>query len=151
MAKFSTIVLSSLLALAGCDAISEIANDEEWYFNDEEDCNCNNSYIHLGDNDDEPESGDAVLWVSDDMGDVKISVYDGTLDGKLMTDSITSRERNTFALPLNRTYTYSAQYVKNGDTIIVPVKSYLECKIKECNGLQCYFLYNNIIDLRLRY
>lgn len=152
MSKTSCIVFSALLAFAGCDTILDTATEnDEWYYNDEEDCLCNNSYLNVPGDNSMPKEGEAVIRVSRDYGDVTLSIYEDNLDGRLLMEKTAEGERNVFNLQLNRQYTYAARYVKNGDTIVVPVRSYLECKSQDCQGVECYFIYNNIVDLRLKF
>lgn len=152
MRKTLGTVLCALIFAIGCDSMEEIAGSTaDWFFEDEENCECGNHYLILNEGQ-TPEKGEVVIRVSNGYGDVDIQVFDGSMQsGLCVKDTTSAAERNTFDLPVNREYTYVARYLKNSDTIIVPVKTKLECKVNECKGLQCYFLKNNIIDLSLRF
>ncbi|MCQ2250466.1 MAG: hypothetical protein MJZ66_05100 [Bacteroidales bacterium] len=146
------IILAASLAasVAACDTIAEIATEHEnWFFNNEEDCECNNKYLHSN-SESMPKEGEVTIRVS--AQDTRIEIYDGAMDkGKLIKELSAKELRNNVDLPVNQNYTYVAEYLKGDDTIKVAVKSKFECKKNECKGLECYFFYNNIVDLRLRF
>jgi len=137
-------------AAAACDTITEIATEHEnWFFNDEEDCECNNNYLH-NQSTGMPETGEVTIRVS--QTDTKVRIYNGAMDSGNIVDEFTATEqRNVIKLPVNKYYTYAAEYMKGSDTIIVPVKSKFECVKNECKGLECYFFLNNVVDLSLRF
>lgn len=144
--------LCGLAIAAGCDSIDDIADTtSDWFFQDEENCDCGNHYLLLNEGE-IPDDGEVVVRISDGYGPVDIQVFDGTMqDGKSIKDTASSNQRNTIYLPVNKVYTYVARYLRGSDTILVPVRTKLECKVNECQGLQCYFLENNIIDLSLKF
>lgn len=150
-AKAITIAAVSAM-LASCDTVSEIATDHDnWYFTSEEDCECNNNYLHSSEQG-MPESGEVTIRVSSQQGGVRVLVYNGQMDGGSLAQSFTATEqRSAIELPVNKNYTYVAEYIRDSDTIMVPVNSKFKCNLNECKGRQCYFFINNVVDLRLKF
>ncbi|MCQ2252916.1 MAG: hypothetical protein MJZ61_05650 [Bacteroidales bacterium] len=147
------LLLSLGIALSACDYINPISSENgDTFFNDEEDCDCDKGNI-IKNESDKPQTAEVVIRVSSNNGNpVKLKIYKGPIDrGKVLEELETSQQRNIVELPVNQKYTYAAEYQRNGNTIIVPIYSYLDCKINECNGRQCYMISNNIIDLGLKY
>ncbi len=145
------LLAAALIATAAaCDTITEIATEHDnWFFNDEEDCECNNKYIYDG-AETIPQEGEVTIRVSEN--NTRIEIYDGSMDkGKLIKELEAPELRNNVILPVNRSYTYVARYMRGNDTIVVPVNSKFECKKNECKGLQCFFFMNNVVDLSLRF
>lgn len=140
------------MAIVSCGDFSIVSDDnDESFFNDEEDCNCDKRYI-VTRKDDYPENAEVIIRVSNNKGPVEIKIIKGTLEsGEEIQKMETTRERNSFLLNVGTKYTYVAQYNRGDDVIMVPVYSDLSCNLQECMGVECYQITNNVIDLSLRF
>ena len=84
---------------------------------------------------------------------VKVRVYQGEIeDSVLYAYTEISGEKYTPGVTLNKKYTVTATYYTGGKTYIaidsaVPKVKYIEDQCEE----PCYFVYDRVIDLRLKY
>jgi len=84
---------------------------------------------------------------------VTINIYEGgDTSGELIYTLNTTFEKPVFEVSLNRTYTFEAIYIDGDKTFrainaINPLVKYTD---SECDT-ECWYIYNNTVDLRLKY
>lgn len=84
---------------------------------------------------------------------VLIKVYEGRLTDSLQIESFQIYERETtFAVTVNRTYSFTATYTTEGSTIIVVDEITPTVRLDEssCDN-PCYWVLDNVVNLRNRY
>lgn len=101
----------------------------------------------------EPEKASLEVKLEKVDTPVKINVYEGELeDSVLYFSTIYSSTEYTFNAILNKKYTLTATYFINGSTYIavdsaIPHVKYVKDQCDEA----CYFVYDKILDLRIKY
>jgi hypothetical protein len=103
---------------------------------------------------DEPSDAEIDIKISTSYNEVRINIYEGNLDDSILYKTITTNSSNSSCtLPLNKTYTFAAQYftsygdIYNVINSITPHVKYVEDQCDE----PCYFVYNNTVNLKLKY
>ncbi|HOP59173.1 MAG TPA: hypothetical protein PLR52_07120 [Bacteroidales bacterium] len=85
-------------------------------------------------------------------GGVLIKIYEGILEDDIIYNSFTTSSSNiTTDVPVNRTYTLTASYTYYGDMYVIvnsvtPRVRYVE---NMCEN-PCYYVYDKVVDLRLK-
>ncbi len=101
----------------------------------------------------EPEKAQLELKLDEIEVSVFIDVYEGELeDSVLYYSAVTNNSTFTLDAGLNKKYTVAATYRINGNTYIavdsaVPRVKYTKDQCEEA----CYFVYDRVLDLRLKY
>lgn len=101
----------------------------------------------------EPREGYLSVRLTGNELPVKVRVYQGEIeDSILYAYTEISGEKYTPGVTLNKKYTVTATYYTGGKTYIaidsaVPKVKYIEDQCEE----PCYFVYDRVIDLRLKY
>ncbi len=101
----------------------------------------------------EPQSASLVLRLEGDGTPALIDVYEGELeDSVLYRTAQTTLSKYTFTTSLNKIYTVTATYLINGITYIAVDSATPRVKYTkdQCDD-PCYFVYDRIVDLRLKY
>ncbi|OFY65952.1 MAG: hypothetical protein A2V64_09940 [Bacteroidetes bacterium RBG_13_43_22] len=89
----------------------------------------------------------------DYYNETTVTIYEGNLEDNVVYESIITEAKYLYrTLALNRTYTFTASYYVRGNHYIVvnsltPHVIYDEDYCEE----PCYYVYNNEVDLRLKY
>lgn len=147
-----TLAAVALIMLyASCADNGAVSSDYgDFYYSDEEDCNLDPSLVRSAN--DKPDSSDVAIRTNGIGNSVRIKIYNGSINSKsIAIDTIPQSRRCVVKLQSAQRYVYTAEYQKGDNTIIVPVAAELDYEIKECNGLEYYQVYNNVIDLSLKY
>jgi hypothetical protein len=83
----------------------------------------------------------------------KVNIYEGNLEDSVLYDSMnTTGENASFTVTINKTYTVTADY-NVADNYYVAVDSAtprVKYDKSHCDN-PCYFVYDNNVDLRLKY
>lgn len=102
----------------------------------------------------EPEKAEIKVKLTGIDTSVQLFVYDGLLEDNVIYDSaVTSGTDYTFTVSLNKLYTFTARYVIIKGDIYTAVDSatprvkYTKDACKD----PCYFVYDKVVDLRLKY
>jgi len=101
----------------------------------------------------EPRESKLIVRLTGNELPVIVRVYQGEIeDSVLYASAEISGEKYTPGVNLNKKYTVAATYNTNGKTYIAidaatPKAKYTEDQCKE----PCYFVYDRVIDLRLKY
>jgi hypothetical protein len=144
----AAVVSTILFACTDNGAVSSDYGD--FYYSDEEDCYLDPSLVRSAN--DKPDSSEVAIRTNGSGNFVRIKIYTGSINSKsIALDTIPQSRRCVVKLQSGRKYVYTAEYQKGDNTIIVPVTAELDYEIKECNGLEYYQVYNNVIDLSLEY
>lgn len=87
------------------------------------------------------------------FGAVTVNVYEGNdTSGEKIKTFYPSDTESTVLLSLNKTYTLEAIYIEAGKTYraLDSVKPSVKYTDSECDE-ECWYIYNNRVDLRLKY
>lgn len=101
----------------------------------------------------EPYNATIKIKLRETGNPVTINIYEGDIEDDILYASyITNGSDYSLQTGLNRKYTFAATYSIEGKTYIavnstIPRVKYEE---SECED-PCYFIYDNIVDLRLKY
>ncbi|MCU0457305.1 MAG: hypothetical protein MUE74_13490 [Bacteroidales bacterium] len=101
---------------------------------------------------DEPLKATLQIRMEDNQQGVKINIYEGDLEDDVLFRSITTYSRAIFQdVPLNKSYTISAEYVKGDKTYVVvdSVRPRVKYTEAQCD-IPCYYIYDNIIEMFLK-
>jgi hypothetical protein len=101
----------------------------------------------------EPENAIIKIKLKNIDTPVSVQIYEGELDDDIIYASYEANGSDFTALAgLNKKYTFTATYVIDGKTYIAVNSTTPRVKYAEsdCEN-PCYFVYNNIVDLRLKY
>lgn len=101
----------------------------------------------------EPESTNLSIKLSEAPSDIVINIYEGEIEDSILyaTASIRSLELN-YQVGLNKKYSVTATYLIEGNTYVafdsaIPRVRFTEDQCDE----PCYFVYDRVINLRLKY
>jgi hypothetical protein len=101
----------------------------------------------------EPKEAILLIKLKDTESQVKINVYEGELEDSVIYGSAVfwGSEYN-FTVGLNKEYTLTATYIIGGNTYTAidsatPKVRFTETQCEEA----CYFVYDRVVDLRLKY
>lgn len=104
---------------------------------------------------DEPSVTDLDIRLDiDRMSLVKINVYEGNLEDSVLYGSFRAGRSTTasYRVLLNKQYTLTAEYSGNGNRYIAVDSAFPRVKFdKDSCEEDCYYVYDRIIDLRLKY
>lgn len=126
--------LTALAVFLSCE-------DQRWF------TNCSDCFAN------EPESVELIVRLSDADQPVVVTIYEGELeDGIVYLSHETMLNEYSINVSLNKKYTVTAFYVRGNETFTavdssVPKVRYTEDKCESA----CYYVYDRIVDLRLRY
>jgi hypothetical protein len=103
---------------------------------------------------DEPSEAEIDIKLSDSYSPIVINIYEGNLEDSILYRSIATTEKSTtYSLPLNKKFTFTAKYYKAGGEYYYAVNS-ITAHVKyiedQCDNA-CYFVYDNTVNLRLKY
>jgi len=102
---------------------------------------------------DEPVRANLEIKAKYQGDEILINIYEGNLEDSIFYDSfIMESSRLSHNVPINKTYTITARYFYNGNYYVVvnsvtPRVKYIENQCEE----PCYFIYDKVVDLRLKY
>ncbi len=101
----------------------------------------------------EPQKAFIELMLKETETSVKIDVYEGEFeDGVIYHTLETTLDKYTFSAGLNKKYTAVATYHLGGITYIAVDSAIPRVKYsKEACDEACYFVYDRVLDLRLKY
>lgn len=101
----------------------------------------------------EPEMTDLIMKLNPVTNEVKINIYEGELEDSILNASVISwTSEYKYQVRFNKKYTVTATYSAEGITYIavdsaIPRIRYVKDQCEE----PCYFVYDRIVDLRLKY
>ena len=101
----------------------------------------------------EPTKADLEIKLSLTGDNLKvINVYEGNLEDSILFATIRSAGTNsTYQVPLNKIFTLTATYNVLGKEYIAVDSAYPRVKYDKSSCQDpCYFVYNNVVDLKLR-
>jgi hypothetical protein len=101
----------------------------------------------------EPEFALVKVKLKDIQSLVSIKVYEGDLEDDILYSSFDTQGSDyTTKTSLNKKYTFTATYNIGGNTYIAVSSAIPRIRYEEnqCEN-PCYFIYDNIVDLRLKY
>jgi hypothetical protein len=101
----------------------------------------------------EPQTATLVVRLEGDGAFTRIDVYEGELeDSVLYRTAQTTMSKYSFTTSLNKIYTVTATYFINSITYIAVDSAIPRVKYTkdQCDD-PCYFVYDRIVDLRLKY
>jgi hypothetical protein len=120
--------------------------EEEGYFVKCQDCT-----------EDEPVTADLEFKIDPGQSgydsQIEIMIYEGNLEDKILLDHfITSSSNYTYTVTLKKKYTVTAKYIINNNIYIAVDSAYPRVRYdkNQCDN-PCYFVYDRICDLRLKY
>jgi hypothetical protein len=103
---------------------------------------------------DEPSDAEIAIKVSSNYNEVRINIFEGNIEDSILFRTIyTFNSSTTCTLPLNKTYTFAATYLTSvGDIyrVVNSVTPHVKYVQDQCDE-PCYFVYDNKINLRLKY
>jgi hypothetical protein len=101
----------------------------------------------------EPKRVDIKVKLSDLDIPVQVRVYEGELEDNVVYDSaITNGPEVTFSVSLNKLYSFTALYSVYGNiyTAVDSANPKVKYTKDDCDD-PCYFIYDKLVDLRLKY
>jgi hypothetical protein len=101
----------------------------------------------------EPTEADLKIRLDSKFGHTVINIYEGLLEDSVLFDSYTTTTDETSArVPINKTYTLTARYYNN-QKYYYAVNSVTPRVVYEKDKCEnpCYFVYDRVVDLRLKY
>jgi hypothetical protein len=102
---------------------------------------------------DEPPTAKVVMNFSPNYYNINVNIYDGNLEDSILYWSISSSSTQlSTSLPLNKTYSISAQYNTVGGStyfVINSITPRVRYVTDQCNE-PCYVVYDNTVNLRLK-
>jgi hypothetical protein len=104
---------------------------------------------------DEPSDAVVDIKLSDSYNTPTIiNIYEGNLEDSILYRSLTTTGKSTtFSLPLNKKFTFTARYYIAGGEYYYAVNSitpHVKHIENQCDNA-CYFVYDNTVNLRLKY
>jgi hypothetical protein len=102
---------------------------------------------------DEPSEALIDIMITHEYGEIPIKVYEGLLEDSILYKTLNISNDASCTLPLNKTYTFTASYLSHSGKHYIVVNSTAPHVIyvdNQCDA-PCYFIYNNKINLRLKY
>jgi hypothetical protein len=101
----------------------------------------------------EPTEAYLQIWLDKNQEGVRVKIYIGNPEDNILLLKFTTYNEVLFQeVPLNKSYTLTAEYPKSGKTYIVvnSVTPRVKYELQKCND-PCYYIYNDIIELQLKY
>ena len=103
---------------------------------------------------DEPSSAEINVKLTSNGNQILVNIYEGNLEDSLLYKSFAAfGKTTTYSLPLNKTFTFTARYFSVSGKQYITVNS-ITPRVKfvkdQCDE-PCYFVYDNSINLRLKY
>ena len=103
---------------------------------------------------DEPSEAEIDIRLSDSYSPIAINIYEGNLEDSILYRSFTTIGKSTtYSLPLNKKFTFTAKYYKVSGEYYYAVNSttaHVKYIKDQCDNA-CYFVYDNTVNLRLKY
>jgi hypothetical protein len=102
---------------------------------------------------DEPMKATLQIKIDDNQNGVKVNIYEGDLEDDVLFRSITTFSKTIFQeVPLNKSYTISAEYFQANKTYVVvdSVRPRVKYTEDQCNS-PCYYIYDNTVKLFLKH
>jgi hypothetical protein len=101
----------------------------------------------------EPIAVNLTVRLSTQYGLIYVDVYQGYLEDSVLFSSVTSYSAKiNMIVPINKKYTLTAKYLSTGNVYIVvnSVTPRVKYAKDQCND-PCYYIYDDEVDLRLKY
>jgi hypothetical protein len=103
---------------------------------------------------DEPSSAEINVKLTSNGNQILVKIYEGNLEDSLLYKSFAAIGKTaTYSLPLNKTFTFTAIYFSVSGKQYITVNSITPRVryVKDQCDEPCYFVYDNSINLRLKY
>lgn len=106
-------------------------------------------------NTDEPTYTDIKIKIeSDTYFNAKLKIYRGPIEDQILLDSVvTSALEYSYRADINSIYTFSAEYIDHRGRKIIAIDSAyprVRFETQQCEN-NCYYVYDNKVNLRIRY
>jgi hypothetical protein len=109
-------------------------------------------------NEEEPQEATLEIKLEDNpvnfSPSVLVSIYEGNIeDNALLTSFRTFGSSSSYSVVLNKKYSVTATYLTNNGTTYIAVDSAtpkVRYEKSQCDE-KCYFVYDKVIDLRIKY
>ncbi len=101
----------------------------------------------------EPTEAYLQIWLDKNPEGARVKIYVGNPEDDILLLKFTTYTEVLFQkVPLNKSYTLTAEYPKSGKTYIAvnSVTPRVKYELQKCND-PCYYIYNDIIELQLKY
>lgn len=101
----------------------------------------------------EPLKATLQIRIEENQQGVKINIYEGDLEDNVLFRSISTYSRAIFQdVPLNKSYTISAEYPKGDKTYVVvdSVRPRVKYTEDQCD-IPCYYIYDNVVELFIKH
>ena len=94
-----------------------------------------------------------ISYIGDNPPNYPIKIYEGPLENNnLLIDTVMYYDYGEFSVMPDKEYTVTASYVIGGKTYIAVDSARPKIKFDDSScDIPCYYVYDNIIDLRLKY
>jgi hypothetical protein len=96
---------------------------------------------------------DLIINISHSVNDVIVNIYEGELEDSILYASLTPMVTEyRYQVTLNKKYSITATYYIEGNKYIAVDSAVPRTRFTEdqCDD-PCYFVYNRVVDLRLKY
>ncbi len=103
-------------------------------------------------NENEPLTTNLEIRLSGELGsDIEVFIYEGCIEDSVLLEHYNYAKPSTYSLPVNKEYSGMAKYTIGATYIAIDSATpRVKYEKEQCDN-PCYYVYDKILDLRLRY